>query len=323
MLGKYKSFAGLHLVILPVFFILLSCSDDEVDVTKLQPTELEVTVLNEAGQPVAGAEVRLFRSQRDFELINREVTGGITGGDGKVLFSGLLPVNYYIYAFYKDEAAGLIRSNYGNFSEEYFERFSNISLFDYLTENAITKVSVSTLFSKPINPDFVSIEELIITYIGSETEASRAAPDTLDILFALFIDFDPFEDVNNQLNNQLTRSQYSNYFFQELNESAIGFAFEMPFDSIISLDLNQALQNGEFGSFDPYIDLVPLVYNDTTGDYEFQFYLSDMYPVLDNEFYSAIYNARQSGVYPNRVVVSSDAFLGKTNYVMDFVLSWN
>ena len=150
MLVKYNFRIPKILFLFIAVFLLNSCSNEDVDVTQLQPTELEVTVLNAQGQPVSGAEVRLYRSQRDFELLTREVARKKTGSGGKVTFSGLQPVNYYIYASFKDQNNGLIRCNYGNFNDQQFGSFSNISLYDYLTENALTKVSVSTLFSKPM-----------------------------------------------------------------------------------------------------------------------------------------------------------------------------
>lgn len=325
MLEKY-SFIKCLFYLIPVSFFLISCSSEDIDVTKLQPTELEVTVLNANGQPVPNAEVRLYRSQRAFELLAQDVARGKTNGSGKILFSDLQPVNYYFYAFYKDQGAGLVRSNYGNFNATYFDDKSNISLYDYLTENGLTKVSVSTLFTKPINPTVISFDELRIIYSGEEMDFPSDANDTLDIAFGFFeggVNNIYAISTSNPTNALVSFTDNSYFFYQESSENILGELYNYSFANPVFYDLNALAPPNNNGGLSTTLDLIPISYNEFTGEFDFNDQLWGLYVNLNFYLSEVIINARATGDYPNRIVIDPNSYLGKNNYALDIILSWN
>lgn len=82
-------------------FSFWSCDDKddhEIDRTPL-PTTFELTVKDEAGNPVPGATVKLYVSEQDWNDRMNQVGATLTSdASGKVLFSDLTSANYYFRA---------------------------------------------------------------------------------------------------------------------------------------------------------------------------------------------------------------------------------
>ena len=62
-------------------------------------TQLRITILNELGNPVEGAEVTLYNSDEDYRKEQNPVLPTQTTDDkGRVKFSGLEPKAYFVHA---------------------------------------------------------------------------------------------------------------------------------------------------------------------------------------------------------------------------------
>jgi protocatechuate 3,4-dioxygenase beta subunit len=100
------------LVLLATLFALThNITQNKADVF---PTKLQVTVLDEAGNPVIGAEVELYKSEADYEAGKNPVgTKMKTDAKGKATFSELEPVIYFV----KAEKGDLDNSGAGTHTE--------------------------------------------------------------------------------------------------------------------------------------------------------------------------------------------------------------
>ncbi len=66
------------------------------------PTTLKVTVINELGNPVKGAEVTLYLTEEDYRAETNPATETlITDESGVVRFKKLEPVEYYVHAVFE------------------------------------------------------------------------------------------------------------------------------------------------------------------------------------------------------------------------------
>lgn len=105
----FKSAALLKLLPMALAILLLnSCST--LDESALDPavTTLEVTVKDDAGNVLPGAEVFIFASKRQFELLAGYARFGVTDSEGVVRFENLNSEPYFIYGreLVADAAAG-------------------------------------------------------------------------------------------------------------------------------------------------------------------------------------------------------------------------
>ncbi|WP_119844844.1 carboxypeptidase-like regulatory domain-containing protein [Reichenbachiella sp. MSK19-1] len=84
--------------VLWILIFLLSASFQPAELRFL-PTKLKITVLNELGNPVEGAEVTVFATKDDYRAeTNAVLPTDKTDENGQVLFKGLDPIPYYIHA---------------------------------------------------------------------------------------------------------------------------------------------------------------------------------------------------------------------------------
>ncbi len=81
-------------VVSVMMMVCLTASHSEV---KKLPSFLKVFVVDEEGKPVQGAEVRLFKNREDFDAKNNVLHSGVTNKKGRVFFSKVEPVAYYIF----------------------------------------------------------------------------------------------------------------------------------------------------------------------------------------------------------------------------------
>ena len=115
-----------------VLMLFSACSNLPEDEFALQPTELKVRVIDESFKEVKNAEVAVYRDYYSFATRTGEVAKATIDDSGFAEFSNLEPFNYYIYATYKVGEA-----TYDNEDISY-------NLFDLLTENAVTTITVAT-----------------------------------------------------------------------------------------------------------------------------------------------------------------------------------
>ena len=75
-------------------------------VTINDPTVLAFTITDSTGtNPLPGTELRVYDNEADWEAVNEPLLVGYANSLGKVEFSNMDPIVYYIYAFL-DEAGG-------------------------------------------------------------------------------------------------------------------------------------------------------------------------------------------------------------------------
>jgi protocatechuate 3,4-dioxygenase beta subunit len=68
------------------------------DATKILPTSLKITVVDELGNPAPGTEVKLYATEKDYMQSENALENGITDSKGVVKFKKLKPEVYYIEA---------------------------------------------------------------------------------------------------------------------------------------------------------------------------------------------------------------------------------
>lgn len=97
---KKKLNKGLLILILLV--AVFGCKKEEtVTPIVLDPTSLELTIVNNLGNPIQGANVKLYSSYDDWNLGINQVGYTLTSNfAGKVKFTNLSPVKYYWFAEY-------------------------------------------------------------------------------------------------------------------------------------------------------------------------------------------------------------------------------
>ncbi|HEY8401383.1 MAG TPA: hypothetical protein VIK89_08985 [Cytophagaceae bacterium] len=76
--------------------ILASCSNKDDDPEPRNTTDLEVVVVNELGERQSGATVNIYRLYDDYLHNNNSLGAKITNSEGKVVFTNLSAINYYI-----------------------------------------------------------------------------------------------------------------------------------------------------------------------------------------------------------------------------------
>jgi hypothetical protein len=161
-------------------FLLFSCADIPDSELQLQPTEMKVRVIDEKYANVAGADVFIFRDRISFETRQGYVDKQVTDANGFALFTDLEPYNYFVYATHKDGS-----KVYDN-SENYF------ILYDYLTENALTTITVKTDLKFDNEPEAIEIESIDFIPMN-ENDGWVRAYDTL------WVDIIIVEDYNYDL----------------------------------------------------------------------------------------------------------------------------
>ena len=82
-----------------IVFILFLAGSAIAQDNKILSTKLQITILNNLGNPVMGAQVSIYESEDDY-LGDKNVIGTVMAADkkGRVMFKDLKPIKYYIYA---------------------------------------------------------------------------------------------------------------------------------------------------------------------------------------------------------------------------------
>jgi hypothetical protein len=100
---KIKTISNFLFVAIAILFLSFTTVRPQ-----LIKTTLRITILNELGNPVEGAQVQLYKTDEDYRKnINPATEPMLTDAKGIVTFKDLEPVEYYVDAE-KDEA-----TNYG------------------------------------------------------------------------------------------------------------------------------------------------------------------------------------------------------------------
>jgi hypothetical protein len=150
--GKYS-----FMQVIPLFLcVVMACTDVPDSDLELQPTELKVKILDENFSLVTDqtAKVYLYRDYVSFLTKTGEVATAFVGKNGYAHFTNLDPYNYFIYAVHKVAA------------NVYDNSTSAFNLFDYLTENAITTITVKTNLARTQDPAVVEISSIDIIPIN-------------------------------------------------------------------------------------------------------------------------------------------------------------
>lgn len=79
--------------ILPIIFILFSCTTDSVQTP--ENTQLELTIKDVNNTPLENVEVKLYTSEEDMNIGMNFIQTLNTNANGKVLFDNLQPIKYY------------------------------------------------------------------------------------------------------------------------------------------------------------------------------------------------------------------------------------
>jgi len=178
------------------FFLLLallSCTDIPDSDLQLQPTEMKVRVIDENYKEVKGADVYIFRDRISFKTRTGYVDHQVTDDNGFALFTDLEPYNYFIYATHKKSEA-----MYDN-SENYF------ILYDYLTENALTSITVKTDLRYDTEPETFELKSIDFIPM-KENQDWKGAYDTLWADVLLIEDYDWIFEWSEQ--NIVARDEY-------------------------------------------------------------------------------------------------------------------
>jgi len=131
-----------------IALIALSCSGVSDNELQLQPTQLNVRVLGDNNQTVPNAKVYLYRDYLSFSTKTGEAAKSVTNEKGIAEFTNLDPYNYFIYATHTKSG------------DVYDNSFAFYNLDDFLTENAITNVSLKTAYYCPVAPTEIEIDKI-------------------------------------------------------------------------------------------------------------------------------------------------------------------
>lgn len=247
-----------------LLLVLFSCENSE-DVIQLNPTEMEVRVLDASGNIVPGAEVKIFRNSRDWEMISREVDTQITDENGIAYFTDLLPVNYFYFVSY--ERNGRLITN--QTVDTSFGRITgtNYELADFLTDNAVTRVTVTAGFEKLRGSE---ISEVIISdvnvFFSKTFDSEPATQDTILLNLGTVLEYDQFTD---NLDDALIGDPtfYDEVEFTDLNSSLLGRS-NIFFNSAESIVSVEEFEESSFVLF----------------EFDDEFFFSTPYQVLPIEF---------------------------------------
>lgn len=220
--------------ILPVLvlatIIVWSCTDVPDEQLSLQPTEMEVTVYDENVDAVEGAVVSIYRDYYSFKQQENQIASGITDESGKVLFSDLEPRNYYVYASHQEG------DSFHDNSDDFF------ILYDVLTENAVTRVSVKTAYSRPVEPTDVSLLTIQLIPVDADTWSSTEF-DTLYTLPLLIKNYDA--EVENPFDQEVVSEDYADF----TKKPKFGEGLELFYFNDIEINIEDLENSGDTYSF--------------------------------------------------------------------------
>ena len=169
-----------------VLMLFSACSNLPEDEFALQPTELKVRVLDESFKEVKDAEVAVYRDYYSFATRTGEFAKAIVGESGFAEFTDLEPFNYYIYATYQ---VGDV--TYENEDISY-------NLFDLLTENAVTTITVATQKRRDKTPTKFTFDYLEAIPLTEGSSWKTVNYDSIYGEIILIRNFDGFKNVSEQ-----------------------------------------------------------------------------------------------------------------------------
>ena len=304
--------------VISVFLLLVgfSCSDVPDGDLELQPTELRVRILNESFQQVTDqtAKVYLYRDYVSFLTKTGEVAVATVGKNGFANFTKLEPYNYFIYAVFK----------VGN--NVYDNSTSSFNLFDYLTENAITTITVKTNLALSGAPTKVQINSIDIIPLNVNPEWVGQDYDTLWTEFMIIQDYDGVKKISEQ--NIVAES--NSYFLKKVKFGEFSHLYPVNSNSEpleLTLDQIESYYDDSNPSKSTYIiyatffsnknDFInrDLVYAETasvTGSYDYEF-LTLSGEILDS--------TEEENPYPLLLFVDQ-TYSQKNNYLIFTKLTW-
>ncbi len=147
--------------------IALSCSGVSDNELQLQPTQLHVRVLGDDNQTVPNAKVYLYRDYLSFSTKTGEAAKAVTNERGIAEFTNLDPYNYFIYATHNKN--GNVHDNTSAF----------YTLDDFLTENAITNVTLKTAYYCPAVPTEIEIDKIDLIPITKNSDWKGVKDDNI------------------------------------------------------------------------------------------------------------------------------------------------
>jgi len=76
-----------------LYFVLTSFSSSD-----LLPTSLKITIVDELGNVVKGADVTLYPTEKDYREETNPIASSVTDAKGRVTFKKLKPAVYFVHA---------------------------------------------------------------------------------------------------------------------------------------------------------------------------------------------------------------------------------
>lgn len=182
---KYYLMRMLPLLLLSA---VLSCTDVPDSDLELQPTELKVRILDENYQQVTdqNAKVYLYRDFVSFSTKTGAVATANVGKNGYANFTDLEPYNYFIYAVFTED------------NNVYDNSTSSYNLYDYLTENAVTFITVKTNLARSSTPTDVKLNALYVMPFDANLNWVGQDYDTVWTEYMVIKDYDFSKKVNEQ-----------------------------------------------------------------------------------------------------------------------------
>lgn len=158
----------------PFLFLVfaLACGNIPDSDLELQPTELKVKVLDDSYLPVPDAGVYLYRDYVSFTTLTGEAGFAYTDENGIASFTDLEPYNYFMYS-------SLTRND-----NIYDNSFHYFNLADFLTENAVTSVSIKLDYLCPDPPTSLEISKIDLLPLDKNEDWTGSVNDDV---FAEFV----------------------------------------------------------------------------------------------------------------------------------------
>jgi hypothetical protein len=294
----------------------ISCTDVPDSDLELQPTELKVRILDENFQQVTDqtAKVYLYRDYVSFLTKTGEVATAFVGKNGYANFTNLDPYNYFIYAVY---TVGV---------NVYDNSTSAFNLFDYLTENAITTITVKTNLARVGAPTAVEISTIDIIPINENVNWVGQDYDTLWTEFMIIQDY----DLSLKVSEQTIVAKSNSYFPRKLKFGEFRYLYPVT-GSLETLELTLAEVEPYWDDSNPsksnYVIYATFFTNKTDFINRAQIYSETISPAgsYESEFITVSDELLNSTVeenpYPQLLFLNSTDYQ-KNNYLIFTKLIW-
>ena len=175
---EWSSYMRFLVALTIIASVFTGCQDLSEDEFEIQSTELRVRVIGEDLRPVTTGVVSLYLDIVSFRTRSGEVSVAQIQADGFAYFRDLQPLNYFIYATH---SAG---------AKVFDNQYAFFDLTDYLTENAVTTVTVKTALRREGPPTHIEIHSIDVIPIADNIAYAGPDYDTLRGEFLLIEDYD-------------------------------------------------------------------------------------------------------------------------------------